>query len=735
MGDHQERIEQDTKSGRPSNINLPMLAKVVAADYNLGELTVFLNDYFSQRLDHIVNPSHLTIPEIVWEVIGYFDRRGRLVDLVRELGRDRPGRINLLDLLVPASPSGSSPPSTISTSSPSLPSPVTSSTTVDIGADEIDFYFVIEPDRRSVPSATKHKSPTQAVYVRIPAVSGSLAAASTSPQALGMALDRSGSMQGYKTDVARAAADYLLDIAQRPNSQVSVVSFDDIIEVPVPLQQVRDSTPHKSTLRRIAPRGNTNLFAAWQKTVNILRVLNDTWDRRVVLITDGHMNQGMTDPARFEQQVATVWRKEKIATSCISMGASWNVDLLNRLASVGGGSLHFIDTVGQAEQALYEAFHSQTGVVACNLRVELEPLGSAHISQVNGVATSLSAGSVSTFPLVGQLLTNVEEQLVLRIEFPSPANGQKVALLRCALSYETPTTAQTRKTRDKILYIYGETGDVPSSPAIIHQGVICTAHNALSRELFRQALGAYLRQDSEMGNTLLEQARFALQSTPTTPRGYQPSVNLQERRIRDLERFQGHVPPEYIKQKYIEDLSHRDVIWNTLCQLFDRLMASETNVHFIQGLQEQFEWANRMIGEYASHLPIPFNRTDETLDPQLRDQGGLRRREKILSAREFWLSYIPNEISRRDKGQKVSSGGQKKDGMDRASAIAILAGACFGLERTRQGTREEILELMESYLELRYNIQLKRRGSGPLENDAQADKPSQQEYLNENDHS
>src|SRR5438034_919883 len=82
---------------------------------------------------------------------------------------------------------------------------------------------------------------------------------------LALALDRSGSMQGYKTDVARAAADYLLDIAQRPDHRVSILAFDDYIEIPVPLQQIGNSTPHKSALRRIAPRGETDLFSAWQK--------------------------------------------------------------------------------------------------------------------------------------------------------------------------------------------------------------------------------------------------------------------------------------------------------------------------------------------------------------------------------------------------------------------------------------------------------------------------------------
>ena len=644
------------------------------------------------RLDHIIEPRGLSIQKIIREVIDYFDRRGHLVDLVRELGRDRPGVIDIRDLLMPLA-------------TKPLPSPITSSTMVDIDPDEVDFYFVIEPDRRIVPATTTYKSTKQAIYVRIPAVSGSLSTPPTSPQALALALDRSGSMGGHKTDVAHAAADYLLDIAQGPNQRVSVIAFDEYIEIPIPLQQITNPAPHKSTLRRITPRGETDLFAAWQKAVDTLRALNDTWDRRVVLITDGLMNHGMIDPAIFERRVAAVWRTEKIATTCISMGSKWNVDLLNALASAGGGSLHFINTENQAEQALHEAFHSRSGVVARNLRLELEPLDSAHVSQVNGVATSLSAGKVATFPLANQLLTNVEEQLVLRLEFPPPADGQKKELLRCALFYETPTSANTRKTPDKILHIFGEVLDAASGPTIVNQGVTSTAYTTLSRELFRQSLGAYLRQNSEVGNDLLAQARFALQSTPKVPRGYQPIVNLQERRIRDLERFQGHVPPEYIKQKYIEDLSHRDVIWDKLSQLFDRLFALSSDIRLVKEPREQFEWANHVISEYTSELPISFDRAAATFGRQVDDQRGPSQQENILSANEFWLDLMFREVSKQEE-RRVPVSPQDEYHIDRASVIALLAGACFGLERTRQGTREEILELMESYLELRYGFRL-----------------------------
>ncbi|GCE27582.1 hypothetical protein KDA_30660 [Dictyobacter alpinus] len=508
-------------------------------------------------------------------------------------------------------------------------------------------------------------------------------------------------MKGYKTDVARAAADYLLDSAQKPDHQAAVLAFDDYIEVPVPLQQIKNSIPYKLLLRNIVPRGNTDLFGAWQAAISTLRILDNTWDRRVVLITDGLMNRGMTNPVKFRQQVESIWRTEKIATTCISMGEDWNIDLLNELASVGGGSLHFIDTVSQAEQALHEAFHSNSGVIACNLRVELEPLNSAHISQVNGVVTHLEAGNTATFPIANQLLTNVEEQFILRLEFPPLISNQATDLLRCALVYETPTSAKTQRTADKFLHIFGEASGSSYGPAIVHQGIICTAHAILSRELFKQALDAYLDKNPELGTALLEQAKIALQSTPTTPRGYQSNVTMQERRIRDLERFQGHVPLEYIKQKYIEELSHRDVIWDKLCQLFDRLLTSSDNVHFARELTELFKWSNRMIDNYKLLLPIPF---DNSNAEYLQDKNHLSKRKRFLSMEAFWLSVMANHVSKMLDEQKELVQWQTENSRDQSSIIAILAGACFGLERTRQGTQEEIRELMESYLESKYAI-------------------------------
>jgi hypothetical protein len=103
-------------------------------------------------------------------------------------------------------------------------------------------------------------------------------------------------------------------------------------------------------------------------------------------------------------------------------------------------------------------------------------------------------------------------------------------------------------------------------------------------------------------------------------------------------------------------------------------------------------------------LPIPFDNPDAVFSEQLRAQNNLSQRERNLSAEAFWLSLMANQVSKKLEEQRVPTQQQGEHQADLSYVIAILAGACFGLERIRQGTREEIRELMESYLESRYGI-------------------------------
>jgi hypothetical protein len=485
-----------------SPIDCSKLIQLIADSYTVPELEGFLEDYFKRRLDHIVDPRGLSVIEVARKVVNHFDREGYLVDLVRELGHHRPGKIDILDLMM-VSP-------TTASSSATASSRLASTTKVEIDANEVDFYFLTEPDRRFFPLATEHQPSTQTLFVRIPVISRTQSTVSPPPQALALAMDRSGSMAEEKIIIARTAAEYLLDLVQGSNSQVAILAFDQHIKLVVPLQQIKKATAHKRHLNNIDSRGWTDLFSVWERAIATLRTLNGSWNRRVILITDGFLNYGMKDPAIFEEKVATVWKTDHISTTCISMGTEWNVDLLSKLASAGGGSPHFIGSKSQANQVMHEIFHSASGVVAHNVRVELEPLNSTKVIRVNDEPISLLTGQVGTFLMTNQLMINSEEYLVARLEIPSPKTEQKVALLQCTILYESPLSGQPRKTPDKILTISGRSTNLTSEQTIINQGVICTAHIISSRELYRKALDAYQVQNEQLGDTLLRRSSEVL---------------------------------------------------------------------------------------------------------------------------------------------------------------------------------------------------------------------------------
>lgn len=668
-------------------VDIPKLIELVAGAYNVEELRGFLADYFTTRLDHIINPVGVGFVEIVRRVVDHFDARGGLPDLVRELQKDRPGVIDLLSLLLPPgarAPTASGP----ALPPPSPPAPPTSAASlpvrghIDVEPGELDFYFMIEPDRRVV-SPVSATRPTQSIYVRIP-IAASGTGRSVVPCALSLAVDRSGSMAGDKTEIARAAADYLLDLAEGTSDKVAIVAFDDKIDVLVGLTSVQSASALKTRVLALSARGQTDLFAAWERSIGEVHSASPSFDRRVVLITDGQLNHGMVDPATFERKVRQVWTHEKIATSCISMGGDWNVELLDKLAAAGGGGLHFINDKHQAEQALHEAFHAGRGIVATNLRAELEPLGVARVTQVQGVSTNLMAGGISVHPIANQLRTHCEENLVLRIEF-APDPEQAAEVLRCKLLFRDPVTGLDRALPEKILRVYTDAAASAPGLAIVNQGVVCTAHAIMSHRLFKQALGAFLREEVVVGQDLLEQSRFSLEAAYTPP-GYRAGVTLQQRRIADLEQFEGRVPVEYIKERYVEELVHRDVVWIKLCEVLDRLSGYRVNGN----VEEMFRWADHMVDELEQQLPVRGEPERYGSGPS--SQGAAPQANPSHS---FWWERAHVWLQRVERSPAQ---GHDAHASDPTRLIVIVAGACFGFERWRQGTREELAELMDGYL-------------------------------------
>src|SRR4051794_1673551 len=164
------------------------------------------------------------------------------------------------------------------------------------------------------------------------------------PINLGIVLDRSGSMsEGRKMDHARAAT--IFAICQLlPTDRVSITVFDDRVETIAPSALVTDKPGLVAQVNKIGPRGSTALHAGWASGAQqVLEYVDWQGLNRVLLLSDGLANHGLTDPEVICGEVRGMAGKQ-VSTSTIGVGDNYNEDLMGEMAKAGAGNYYFVET-------------------------------------------------------------------------------------------------------------------------------------------------------------------------------------------------------------------------------------------------------------------------------------------------------------------------------------------------------------------------------------------------------
>ena len=239
------------------------------------------------------------------------------------------------------------------------------------------------------------------------------------PLNLALVIDRSGSMDTPdKMPYLKQSLRIFLQ-SLNPDDIVSMVVYSSEAEVILPAQNVGDGRWIEQLINRVQPGGGTNLhagmmqgFAEVDKNFDIRR------NNRVILLTDGMANHGITDPMQIARD-ALAYNEQGIYLSTIGLGLDFNDSLLSDLADQGQGGYSFVDSAQEMDRVFREHVSGLKQRAASDLTLSIMPIPGVELLNVSGMIGQLPVGGINIpLPPMGTGDSNV-----VLVQLQMEANG------------------------------------------------------------------------------------------------------------------------------------------------------------------------------------------------------------------------------------------------------------------------------------------------------------------------
>ena len=267
------------------------------------------------------------------------------------------------------------------------------------------------------------------LVAEIAAASSAPATAQSPALNLALAIDISGSMAGAKLDAARATAAAVARVLTA-RDRLSIIAFDSeaTLLLDARAMDARGQAAALAAIRRLEPRGGTNLWEGWLlagERVATAMAANDRASHRVLLLSDGQANEGVSDASELARHTAELLSRG-IITSAVGIGDGYDEALLGGMTEAGGGRLHDAEEPREiGEVVLGELLEGRATLLErTTLRVVVPANTRAEV--VGAWAHSILPGRVEV--MVGALLPDSPKRIVVRLHCPAGAPGMSILL-------------------------------------------------------------------------------------------------------------------------------------------------------------------------------------------------------------------------------------------------------------------------------------------------------------------
>lgn len=179
-----------------------------------------------------------------------------------------------------------------------------------------------------------------------------------------LVIDNSGSMGGGKLEKVKTALKVFVK-GLKPEDIISIVKFDNTANLVLKSSKIKDVAENlDSIIESIYPVGSTNIHSGMMMGYSEAQKHNTKdYNSKVILLTDGMTNSGITDPETILKQ-SKEFNDKGIDISTIGVGQQLDFDLLRKIATYGRGSNYFI---GDAEKDIQKTFKDELESLLYNI--------------------------------------------------------------------------------------------------------------------------------------------------------------------------------------------------------------------------------------------------------------------------------------------------------------------------------------------------------------------------------
>ncbi|MCA9581425.1 MAG: VWA domain-containing protein, partial [Myxococcales bacterium] len=263
------------------------------------------------------------------------------------------------------------------------------------------------------------------------------------PMALSLVIDTSGSMAGDKIQNARFAAASLIESLQ-DGDLVSVVTFSNHATEWISPTIVGGATRAMlmNRVQTLQAQGGTNMYGGLTLgEQHLQRAAHSHAVRRLVMISDGHANQGPSDPYSLGQ-VAAQGSEFGVQVTAIGVGLGYNEHILSELAVQSSGRLYHLAHPAQMASILEQELQMMRQVIATNAWIDIVPGPGVRILGIESLGGQMMGNRARI--RLGSLLGGESKEILLRVQVDTSRLGTHPAAT-ATLVYEDPAGRQSRQ--------------------------------------------------------------------------------------------------------------------------------------------------------------------------------------------------------------------------------------------------------------------------------------------------